>query len=124
MQPRPGDERVGVEVIYGEVGRADELQAQTMSNLSPPSEIEDFSYGRRTMGCKLKGLSGLGQILGGLKSSGMKGRSREEESTTRKGKAPVVSDGRLHAGGKDDRFKDDVVQPLPSKHGSLSCTTE
>ncbi|RVW83275.1 Transposon TX1 uncharacterized 149 kDa protein [Vitis vinifera] len=51
MQPRPGDERVGVEVIYGEVGRADELQAQTMSNLSPPSEIEDFSYGRRTMGC-------------------------------------------------------------------------
>ena len=89
-QPCPGDERAGVEVIYGDVGRADELQAQTISNPSLPSEIEDVSYGRRTVGCKLKGLSGLGQILGGLKSSGMKGRSREEESVARKGKAPVV----------------------------------
>ena len=89
-QPCPGDERAGVEVIYGEVGRADELQAQTLSNPSPPSEIEDVSYGRRTVGCKLKGPSGLGQILGGSKPSSMKGRSRKEESATRKGKAPVV----------------------------------
>ena len=90
MQPCLGDERAGVEVIYGEVGRADELQAQTLSNPSRPSEIEDVSYGRRTMGCKLKGSSGLGQILGGSKPFGMKGRSRKEASATRKGKAPVV----------------------------------
>ncbi|RVW28582.1 Retrovirus-related Pol polyprotein from transposon RE2 [Vitis vinifera] len=89
-QPCPGDERAGVEVLYGEVGRADELQAQTISNPSPPSGIEDVSYGRRTVGCKLKGPSGLGQILGGSKSSGMKGRSREEESAARKGKVPTV----------------------------------
>ncbi|RVW15101.1 hypothetical protein CK203_083364 [Vitis vinifera] len=89
-QPRSGDERAGVEVIHGEDGRADELQAQTLSNPSPPSETEDASYGRRTVGCKSISPSGLGLFLGGSKSSGMKGRSREEESAARKGKAPMV----------------------------------
>ena len=42
------------------------------------------------MGCKLRGSLGLGPILGGAKSSGMKGKSREEESAARKGKALVV----------------------------------
>ncbi|RVW65137.1 hypothetical protein CK203_035787 [Vitis vinifera] len=61
-QPCPGDERAGVEVTYGEDGRADELKAQTLSNPSPPSEIKDDSFGRRTVGYKLKGPSRLGQI--------------------------------------------------------------
>ena len=86
----PGDERVGVEVIYGEDGRVVELKAQSLSNLSPPSKIKDDSFGRQTVGCKLKGPSGSGQILGGLKPSGMKGWSRREERATRKGKAPVT----------------------------------
>ena len=90
MQPHSGDGRADIKVIHGEDGRADELQAQTLSNPSPPSEIEDVSCGRRTVGCKSKGSSGLGQFLGGSKSSGMKGRSREEESAARKGKAPMV----------------------------------
>ena len=93
MQPHSGDGRADIKVIHGEDGRADELQAQTLSNPSPPSEIEDVSCGRRTVGCKSKGSSGLGQFLGGSKSSGMKGRSREEESVARKGKAPVVQMG-------------------------------
>ncbi|KAL6323286.1 hypothetical protein AAG906_029293 [Vitis piasezkii] len=67
-QPCPGDERAGVEVIYGEDGRVDELKAQTLSNPSPPSEIKDDSFGRRTVGCW----------------------SRREESAARKGKAPVA----------------------------------
>ena len=61
-QPYPGDERAGVEVTYGEDGRADELKAQTLSNPSQPSEIKDDSFGRRIVGCKLKGPSRLGQI--------------------------------------------------------------
>ncbi|RVW29588.1 hypothetical protein CK203_105042 [Vitis vinifera] len=64
-QPRSGDERAGVEVNLGEDGRADEFQAQTSSNPSPPSEIEEESYGRRTVGCKSSGPSGLGQVQGG-----------------------------------------------------------
>ena len=61
-QPRSGDERAGVEVILGEDGRADEFQAQTSSNPSPPSETEEVSYGRWTVGCKSLGPSGLGQV--------------------------------------------------------------
>ena len=90
MQPHSGDGRADIKVIHGEDGRADELQAQTLSNPSPPSETEDASYGRRTVGCKSISPSGLGLFLGGSKSSGMKGRSREEESAARKGKAPMV----------------------------------
>ena len=89
-QPRSGDERAGVEVIHGEDGRADELQAQTSSNPSPPSETEEVSYGRRTVGCKSLGPSGLVQVQGGSMSSGMRYRSREGESAARKGKAPMV----------------------------------
>ena len=89
-QPHSGDGRADVKVIHGEDGRADELQAQTLSNPSPPSETEDASYGRRTVGCKSISPSGLGQVLGGSMSSGMRGRSREEESVARKGKAPMV----------------------------------
>ena len=59
-QPRSGDERAGVEVILGEDGRANEFQAQTSSNPSPPSETEEVSYGRRAMGCKSLGPSGCG----------------------------------------------------------------
>ena len=78
----PGDERAGVEAIFGEEGRAFELKAQSLSNPSPPSDT--------TVGCKLKGPSGLGQNLGGTKPSGMEVWSRREENATRKGKAPVV----------------------------------
>ncbi|RVW90710.1 Transposon TX1 uncharacterized 149 kDa protein [Vitis vinifera] len=46
-QPRSGDERADVEVILGEDGRADEFQAQTSSNPSPPSETEEVSRGRK-----------------------------------------------------------------------------
>ena len=88
-QPRSGDERAGVEVILGEDGRANEFQAQTSSNPSPPSETEEVSYGRRAVGCKSLGPSGLGQVQGGSMSSGMRYRSREEESAARKGKAPM-----------------------------------
>ena len=86
----PGDDRVNIEVIYGEDGRAVELKAQSLSNLSPPSEIKDDSFGRRTVGCKLKGPSGSGQILRGSKPSGMKGWTRREERVARKGKTPVT----------------------------------
>ncbi|RVW21778.1 hypothetical protein CK203_114439 [Vitis vinifera] len=44
-QPRSGDERAGVEANLGEDGRADEFQALISSNPSPPSEIEEESYG-------------------------------------------------------------------------------
>ncbi|RVW85287.1 Transposon TX1 uncharacterized 149 kDa protein [Vitis vinifera] len=88
-QPRSGDERAGVEVILGEDGRADEFQAQTSSNPSPPSEIEEESYGRRTVGCKSSGPLGLGQVQGGSMSSGLRYGSRERESAARKGKAPM-----------------------------------
>ena len=78
----PGDERASVEAIFGEEGRAFELKAQSLSNPSPPSDT--------TVGCKLKGPSGLGQNLGGTKPSRMEVWSRREENATRKGKAPVV----------------------------------
>ncbi|RVX15690.1 hypothetical protein CK203_009312 [Vitis vinifera] len=87
-QPRSGDERAGVEVNLGEDGRADEFQAQISSNPSPPSEIEEESYGRRTVGCKSSGPSGLGQVQGSM-SSGLRYGSRERESAARKGKAPM-----------------------------------
>ncbi|RVW64716.1 hypothetical protein CK203_066333 [Vitis vinifera] len=88
-QPRSGDERAGVEVNLGEDGRADEFQALISSNPSPPSEIEEESYGRRTVGCKSSGPSGLGQVQGGSMSSGLRYGSRERESAARKGKASM-----------------------------------
>ena len=78
----PGDERASVEAISGEDGRAFELKAWSLSNPSPPSDA--------TVGYKLKGLSGLGQNLGGTMPSSMKGWSRKEENAARKGKAPMV----------------------------------
>ncbi|RVW28753.1 Transposon TX1 uncharacterized 149 kDa protein [Vitis vinifera] len=87
-QPRSGDER-GRRSKSGEDGRADEFRAQISSNPSPPSEIEEESYGRRTVGCKSSGPSGLGQVQGGSMSSGLRYGSRERESAARKGKAPM-----------------------------------
>ena len=58
------------------------LKAQSLSNPSPPSDT--------TVGCMLKGPSGLGQNLRGTKPSGMEVWSRRKENAARKGKAPVV----------------------------------
>ena len=75
--------RAGVEAFSREYGRAFEIKAQSLPNPSPPSDA--------IVGCNLKGLSGLGQSLGGTMSSIKKGRSRrEEDATVRKGKAPKV----------------------------------
>ncbi|RVX23554.1 Acetolactate synthase small subunit 1, chloroplastic [Vitis vinifera] len=123
-QPRSGDERVDVEANLGEDGRADEFQALISSNPSPPSEIEEESYGRRTMGCKSSGPSGLGQVQGGSMSSGLRYGSRERESAARKGKASMDQKEDFEQRGKNDGFKGDVVQTLPSKRGSPSWTTE
>ncbi|RVW95845.1 hypothetical protein CK203_025742 [Vitis vinifera] len=88
-QPRSGDERADVEANLGEDGRADEFQALISSNPSPSSEIEEESYGRRTVGCMSSGPSGLGQVQGGSMSSGLRYGSRERESAARKGKASM-----------------------------------
>ncbi|RVW67631.1 hypothetical protein CK203_063054 [Vitis vinifera] len=77
----PGDERVGAAAIFGEEGRAVELKAQSLPNPSPLSDT--------TVGCKLIGPSGLGQNLGGTKSSSMEVWSRREENEARKRKAPA-----------------------------------
>ena len=75
--------RAGVEAFSREYGRAFEIKAQSLPNPSPPSDA--------IVGCNLKGLSGLGQSLGGTMSSGKKGRSRREKDVAvRKGKAPMV----------------------------------
>ncbi|RVW23991.1 Transposon TX1 uncharacterized 149 kDa protein [Vitis vinifera] len=97
----PGDERAGVEAIFGEEGRAFELKAQSLSNPSPPSDT--------TVGCKLKGPSGLGQNLGERSplvwKFGLEGRKRNEKGESSRG-----SDERLYAGGRDDSFKEDVEE--------------
>ncbi|RVW64166.1 Transposon TX1 uncharacterized 149 kDa protein [Vitis vinifera] len=74
--------RAGVEVFFGEEGRADELKAQSFPNSRPLSD--------NIVGCKFKSPSGLGQKLGGSKPYGMEARSRREEIKARKGKAPAV----------------------------------
>ncbi|RVW47111.1 hypothetical protein CK203_105487 [Vitis vinifera] len=74
--------RAGVEVFFGEEGRADELKDQSFPNSRPLSD--------NIVGCKLKSPSGLGQKLGGSKPYGMEARSRREEIEARKGKAPAV----------------------------------
>ena len=78
----PTNERVGAATIFGEEGLAVELKAQSLPNPSPLSNT--------TVGCKLIGPSGLGQNLGGTKSSSMEVWSRREENEARKGKAPAV----------------------------------
>ena len=78
----PVEVRAGVEAFSGEDGWAFELKAQSLSNPSLPSDA--------IVGYNLKGPSRLGQSLGGMMSSGKKGRSRrEEDDAARKGKAPV-----------------------------------
>ncbi|RVW57319.1 hypothetical protein CK203_079287 [Vitis vinifera] len=78
----PDGVRAGAKVFFGEEGRAVELKAHSLPNPRPWSD--------NTVGCKFKGLLGLGQNLGGTKPSGMEVWSRREEIEARKGKAPAV----------------------------------
>ncbi|RVW87745.1 hypothetical protein CK203_043981 [Vitis vinifera] len=98
-------------------------EALISSNPSPPSEIEEESYGRRTVGCKSSGPSGLGQVQGGLDVVWLEIWVSRERKCSKKGESFNGSEGRLHARGKNDGFKGDVVQTLPSKRGSPSWTT-
>ena len=102
----PGDERAGVEAIFGEKGRA---IVKGPVSFQPQPTIRHYRglYVKRPVGVGPKFKRNEALWYGSLVS---KERKRSE-----KGKSPRGSDERLYAGRRDDSFKEDVVHPLPSK---------